>query len=399
MKKTRITAAVVLVIVLIALLLARCSSSSSPSDTQSVSPIVEPTEELALLGVQCETPGEVVEKSGATFVCTPTKKVAESTAVYYGVAAPADDECDEPGATRSIDGVFSVCSNDKEPKKRKWLITVPMPVAVTAFIDEGASTEPAALEAVGVPIPEAIATLPGMQEFAVATPSTAPATTLAPTSTSAVETTDTPTTLGDTTLPDSMTTEAAPTTTAATSATTEAAPTTTTETPATTTTTTTTTAPKAPVASCAQGGPCKDGDIGPAGGLILLANFMLNEPPTLIEVAPTTWFGTAAKAKVYVDKLTYGGFDDWVVPNRSQLLTMRRERARFACAAGTRCTNGFNASTYWAATAGEPTDTVSFAGTGDPQPAGVGTGHFVRPVRVIGTPGEGGFVLPPLEEA
>jgi hypothetical protein len=102
---------------------------------------------------------------------------------------------------------------------------------------------------------------------------------------------------------------------------------------------------------------------------------------------------------VYVDKLSYGGFDDWVVPNRSQLLTMRRERARFTCAAGTRCTTGFNPSTYWAAATVDPTDTVSFAGTGDPQPAGSGTSHFIRPIRVIGVLGPEGAVLPPLEEA
>lgn len=189
-----------------------------------------------------------------------------------------------------------------------------------------------------------------------------------------------------------MTTEAVATTTTEESTTTSAVPT-------TTDPVVTTTEPKVKPTTCAEGGPCNVGDTGPAGGIVLLANFMLNEPPTLIEVAPTTWFGKAATVKLYVEKLSYGGFDDWVIPNLSQLLTMRRERARFVCAPGTRCTLGFNPSTYWAAAAADPTETVSFAGTGDPQTAGAGTSHFIRPVRVIGDLGLGGTVIPPLEDA
>ncbi len=406
MKKTRIVTAIVIAIVVLALLLARCSSSSSsPADTQAATPASEPSEELLFIGVQCETPGEVVEGSGASFVCTPTKKAGETEAIYYGVATPADEPCDAPGKTRSVEGVFSVCADDGEPTKRKWLVTVPMPVAVAAFIESGDSTEPAALEETGVTIPEAIAALPGMQEFDVAPTTTEPATTVAPTTSQA--TTATTEAATATTAVVVVTTTEVPSTTTSAPTTTEApAPTVTptTASPATsvvapTVPATTTTAPKVKPATCADGGPCNVGDTGPAGGIILLANFMLNEPPTLIEVAPTTWFGKAATVKLYVEKLSYGGFDDWVVPNRSQLLTMRRERARFACALGTRCTSGFNPSTYWAAATADPTDTVSFAGAGDPQTAAPGTSHFIRPIRVIGELGPGGAVLPPLEEA
>lgn len=402
MKKTRIVIAIVIALVVLALLLARCSSSSSsPSDTQAAKPASQPTDQLSLLGVQCEMPGEVVEKSGASFVCTPTKKAGETEAIYYGVATPADELCDAPGKTRSVEGVFSVCADDSEPTKRKWLVTVPMPVAVTAFIEPGDSTEPAALEETGVTIPEAIASLPGMQEFAVVSPTTEPVTTVAPTSsqaTTASTTSAAPTTTDETTTTGAPATTTAPTTTVA-PATTVAPTTTEAAEPTTTVPATTTTEPKVKPATCAEGGPCNVGDTGPAGGIILLANFMLNEPPTLIEVAPTTWFGKAPAVKVYVEKLSYGGFDDWVIPNRSQLLTMRRERARFVCAPGTRCTSGFNPSTYWAAATADPTDTVSFAGTGDPQTAEPGTSHFIRPIRVIGELGPDGAVLPPLEEA
>jgi len=147
----------------------------------------------------------------------------------------------------------------------------------------------------------------------------------------------------------------------------------------------TTTVPETPVkpATCAEGGPCDVGDVGPAGGIILRADFMLGQPATLIEVAPTTWYGNAVKAKSFAENLTFGGFDDWRVPDLSQLLSMRRERARFACAAGTRCTSGFNSSTYWGAEEGMPARTVSFAGTGDPQFADPTTAHFVRPIRLV----------------
>lgn len=244
-----------------------------------------------------------------------------------------------------------------------------------------------------------------MADVATDAPTTTPASTSA-------TTTEAPTT----TAQEPTTTEAATTTVAADEPTTTVEPTTT-EAPATTVTPTTeapsttavaptttptpTTKPKITTASCAEGGPCNVGDIGPGGGLVLLADFMLGEPSTLIEVAPTTWFGTAAAVKKYVETLKFGGLDDWVVPNLSQLLTMRRERARFACAVGTRCTNGFNPSTYWAANPTDPTNTVSFAGTGDAQLAGEGTSHFVRPVRVLAVGGAGGTLvtIPPLAEA
>jgi len=392
MKKARIVIAIVVALVVLALLLSRCSSSSSsPADSQVATPASQATEELSLIGVQCETPGEVLEKSGASFVCTPTKKAGETKAVYYGVAIPADEPCDAPGQTRSVEGVFSVCADDSEPTKRKWLVTVPMPVAVTAFIEPGDSTEPAALEEAGVTVPEAIAALPGMEEFAVASPPTEPSPTIAPTPSQATTAPTTPqtTAAGETTLSESTTTSAQSTTSSAASTTTDettttgaptttAAPTTTMEESATTVAPATTAA-----LTCAQGGKCKNGDIGPAGGLVLLADFMLSEPATLIEVAPVTWFGDAVKAKGYTRGLTFGGFDDWELPDVSQLLTMRRERAHFVCTPGVPCTNGFNNSTYWASYDGNPLRTVNFAGSGDAQAAGMKTMHFVRPVRLV----------------
>lgn len=406
MKKTRIVIAIVIALVVLALLLARCSSSSSsPSDTQAATPASQPTEELSLLGVQCETPGEVVEKLGASFVCTPTKKAGETKAIYYGVATPADELCDAPGKTRSVEGVFSVCADDSEPTKRKWLVTVPMPVAVTAFIEPGDSTEPAALEETGVTVPEAIAALPGMQEFAVASPTTEPATTVAPTSSQATTASTTPqtTTAGETTIPESTTT-AAPTTTDETTTTgapaTTAAPTTTvapaitaapttTEEPTTTVSPATTAAPTTTAAevvlTCAQGGACNNGDTGPGGGTVLVLKGENDVIESVFEVAPVTWYTTVWKAPDYATKLVFGSKDDWRLPTILEAALMAQSRNLFTCPGSKRCARGFSKGDYWSTGNSPELRAVRFK-TSEVIPGKIG-GAYVRPVRSIGAPG------------
>jgi hypothetical protein len=377
MKKSRLAVLLVALLALLVLLLVRCGSSTDEPQA---------TADLSLIGVACDAPGEIAEAKGASFVCVAARADGddgEESAIFYPIAAPREERCDTPGETRKAEGIFEVCSGGKDVKKRKWVMTSPVPLAVTAFIDVGDSTDPGALEDAGVAIPEAIANLPGMQEFATAESTT---TTQAPTLTTFATTTVPPETttapestvaVSETTVPEStvaVSETTAPETTVAVSETTAllSPSTTVTETPI-----------EQPALSCAEGGPCAPGDVGPAGGIVLLADYMLSDPPSLIEVAPTTWYGDAARAKSFASNLSYGGYDDWVVPNLSQLLTMRRERARFACAAGSRCTNGFANSTYWAGKNSNATNTVSFAGSGDPELADATTRHYVRPVRLL----------------
>jgi hypothetical protein len=381
MKKARAVVAIVIVLVVIGLLLARCSSSSSsPSDTQAATPASQPSAELSLIGVQCETPGEVVEEDGASFVCTPSKKAGEAAAIYYGVATPVDEQCDSPGETRFVEGIFSVCANDIEPKKRKWLVTVPLPVAVTAFIESGDSTEPGALEETGVTIPEAIAALPGMQEFAVASPTTQASPT---------------------------TTEANPTTTQASPTTTEASPTTTQE-PATTVAPVTTLAPvtttvTAGAPTCAQGGPCATGDAGPGGGTVLVLTAKDGTIESIFEVAPVTWYSTWWTATDHAAKLVFGSKDDWRLPTVEEGMLMARSRNLFTCPGKKRCARGFSGDRYWSL-AEDVNGTIMLESLTDgtklahslrkvwfdrfsvePSPIG---GAYVRPVRwIIEAPG------------
>lgn len=373
MKKSRIVAAVILLAILAGLVLARCGASSGES---------QPSADLSLIGVGCDAPGEIRQDIGASFVCVSVNQddeAAEPTSVFFPVATSTDSSCDKAGDKRKTNGIVEVCGVDKSTKKRKWVLTAPLPLAVTAFIDIAETTDPAELEEAGVPIPEAIAALPGMQEFATPASTTSPqnpGTSVASTTTS------------DSVAPTTSATIAPTSTTSAveTSTTIDETSTTIDETTTTIdeTTTTTTTLPEIVAnPTCAMGGPCNVGDVGPAGGIVLLADFILSEPSTLIEVAPTTWFGNATRAGSYTENLVYGGYDDWRVPNLSQLLTMRRERARFVCPSGTRCTNGFVSSTYWAAKTANPTNTLSFAGKGDPQLADPASAHFVRPIRVL----------------
>lgn len=353
MKKTRIVIAIVVALVVLALLLSRCSSSSSsPADTQAAAPASQATEELSFLGVQCETPGEVLEKSGASFVCTPTKKAGETKAVYYGVAIPADEPCDAPGKTRSVEGVFSVCSDDAEPTKRKWLVTVPMPVAVTAFIEPGDSTEPAALEEAGVTVPEAIAALPGMEEFAVASPTTEPSPTIAPTPSQATTAPTTPqtTAAGETTLSESTTTTAAEV-----------------------------------VVTCAQGGACKNGDAGPAGGTVLVYKGEDDAIEGVFEVAPVTWHSTWLKASEHATKLVFGSKGDWRLPTIVEATLMAQSRNLFACPGNKRCARGFSDGDYWTTRGPDDLGRVNFETL--QVTVGQSGGGYVRPVRSIGALG------------
>lgn len=224
----------------------------------------------------------------------------------------------------------------------------------------------------------------------------APATTVAPVTTASGATTVAPTTVESTTVTTtapattaSGATTVAPVTTATTPATT---PPTTTPAPATTvvpvTTATTppttvaptTTAPKN--LTCAEGGACKAGDVGPAGGVVVLNNFNLSAPAVLIEVAPVTWYGSYSAANSYAEGLVYGRKSDWRLPTVLDLLSMRRDRALFRCPGVKRCWRGFANAVYLAANENQGIKGVDFGGI-SPMAQSVTGGAYVRPVRTI----------------
>lgn len=435
MKKSRVFAALVLLAVLIALLVSRCSS---PSDGPT------PSADLSLIGSTCDKPGEIAEADGASFVCVarrPNAETSQETAIYYAVATEKAWRCERPGETRVRDGIFSVCAGGKDAKKRKWVLTVPLPVAVAAFVDEGASTAPGALEQVGVSIPEQIAQLPGMQEFAVDQPTTtvsatttpgaiapdttapvttgsettAPGTTVPGTtspetstpssevstagsgpgssSTSAVKSTTTSVEQTTTSASDTTSTTAEPDTTVASNnattstastiseSTTTAAPETTVGVPLTTSAPTSTVAP-AKARTCAEGGKCVDGDLGPGGGTVIIVRDAADNPLVIIEVAPVTWYLPGSKSNDYAESLTYGSKTDWRLPTAQELVAVRAKRNLFVCPQAKRCALGFANAPYWAD--GEVgLQTLNFANDGNPEDATPTTSHYLRPVRVI----------------
>lgn len=385
MKKSRVVILLVVVAAVIGFIVVRGSSSSDRARNAGVS----------LIGTSCKKPGAIKKVGGVTHICGKVRGSKKNEGLYYGVATIKNWRCDKPGATRFQNGIFSVCAEAKKRTNRKWALTVPMPVAVKAIIAADESSVPGALESAGVPIPDEIVKLPGMVG-ALSAPSTTNngnvQTTIAGTATS-VATTDA--VAPPTTLPSTSTTTAVPTSTdtpAVSSTSAPATTTTSTTTMSTTTTAISTTTPAIPKttnepelvpATCADGGECAPGDVGPAGGIVIVADYILSEPPTLIEVAPVTWFGDSVTARVYAQNLNFGGFDDWQLPTQSQILSMRRDRARFVCSANVRCTNGFHNSTYWTGEGGNPKGILNFAGTEAPEPAAAKSAHFVRPVRVI----------------
>ena len=408
------------------MVLSSCSGSSDSRDRNAVS----------LIGTTCKKPGTIKKVGGVSFVCGHIKRAKPKEGLYYGVAAVKNWICAKPGATRYQNGIFSVCSGGSKAKSRKWALTVPMPVAVSAIIEKEETSSPGALETIGVPIPDGLVNIPGAvgplvgastTTLAQPTSSTsrtdAPATTGASgvtTTTGSPETQTTsvqPQALNTTTLPADSTTVATagttstiePTTIASTvapsssstlspttvsqptvvsttsvaSTTTEPATTTSASTtpPTTTEATTTTAAPKS-AKTCAEGGPCVAGDTGPGGGQVFDANFDLGKTPNLVEAAPVTWFVKGTLAQDFVTRLGYGGMVNWRLPTDAELMAMRRDRLQFRCPKSKRCAKGFSNSPYWAS-GEEGLLTVDFAGQAGPQNAEATESHYLRPVRTI----------------
>lgn len=382
MKKSRIIVLlVVIVAAVIGVVVVRGSSSSDRERNAGVS----------LIGASCKKPGAIKKAGGITYVCGKIRKAKKNEGLYYGVAAIKNWRCDKPGATRFQNGIFSVCSGGKDRKKRKWALTVPMPISVKAIIEPDESSVSGALEAAGIPIPPEIVKLPGMvgpivvpTTTVVAVPSTqAPAaptetssvatttpqpgetivdsTTVAPTTTDSGITTDAvstttgvPVATTTTTTTTTPTTTIAPATTVRSTTSTTDEPTTTTAAPTTTTTdepTTTTAAPTTTVPTkvltCGEGGACKNGDIGPAGGTVLVWENETDATAGVFEIAPVTWYVNSLRATAYADRLVYGSKSDWRLPTLDELKAVAANRNLFVCPGVKRCAKGFANSVYF----------------------------------------------------
>ena len=133
---------------------------------------------------------------------------------------------------------------------------------------------------------------------------------------------------------------------------------------------------------CAQGGPCEVGEVGPAGGLVVVG---ANSPDTdMWEVAPLNGYGTYEDAVALVEDLEFGGATDWELPNEAVVDSINGILAGFACAADTDCASEFGSGTYWSADTkdGEPI-VFSVGDESTVQPAVAGSTHFIRPVRTF----------------
>ena len=166
--------------------------------------------------------------------------------------------------------------------------------------------------------------------------------------------------------------------------------------------------------TCAQGGPCDIGDIGPGGGIVFST---LADGGALLEAAPvngvapwgcgtsalitTTGEGAGATdsataagcndpAPVTAAKLAesfeYAGATDWYLPSVSELKSLFKHRDKFDCGNDGNCTTVLAEGDYWSSTA-DATDPsaaryISFAdGTeNSDERASV---YYVRPVRAI----------------
>jgi hypothetical protein len=128
--------------------------------------------------------------------------------------------------------------------------------------------------------------------------------------------------------------------------------------------------------------------------VVVLSNFNLSAPATLIEVAPVTWFGSFQRALAYAEGLVYGRKSDWRIPTFLDLLAIRRDRNLFRCPGAKRCNRGFANAVYFAANSNDGTVGLDF-GSSSMIGFTLVSSNYVRPVRTIGPP-PGQFVAPRL---
>ncbi len=130
---------------------------------------------------------------------------------------------------------------------------------------------------------------------------------------------------------------------------------------------------------CSEGGPCKVGDTGPAGGIVVLGG--ANPEVEMFEVAPVNGFGTFEEGRLMVGQFVFGGFDDWYLPSANMIETMFARADRFACGAETDCASAYAASGYWAMDPESGESVAMSFETGDWVEVDGASRYYVRPVR------------------
>lgn len=132
---------------------------------------------------------------------------------------------------------------------------------------------------------------------------------------------------------------------------------------------------------CSQGGFCKVGDTGPAGGIVFVAGLKAGD--TAWEAAPLNGFGDYNDADEMTSTLEFGGLGGWTLPSVDNLNALRDQQDLFACAPDTDCPQGFPEGNYWTAEVGEDgAKAVSFE-SGDVSTAALDEQNYYRPVRPI----------------
>ena len=132
--------------------------------------------------------------------------------------------------------------------------------------------------------------------------------------------------------------------------------------------------------TCAQGGACVLGDVGPGGGTVFVP---ADKGGTAWEAAPLNGYGSYEDATVLVRQLDFGAKTDWVLPPDTVIDDLWAQRARFACAADTDCPNVFADGAYWAQGKNAESASVWSFATGTQVQSENEDEYYFRPVRAI----------------
>lgn len=104
----------------------------------------------------------------------------------------------------------------------------------------------------------------------------------------------------------------------------------------------------------------------------------------VFEVAPVTWHAGRKKATEYVDRLNFGGQQDWRLPTMAEGELMTRSRSQFTCPGAKRCARGFANAYYQVVNTDNKVVALHFAARMVSEGE---TTAYIRPVRTIGAAG------------
>lgn len=144
--------------------------------------------------------------------------------------------------------------------------------------------------------------------------------------------------------------------------------------------------------SCADGGPCEIGDVGPGGGIVFInpqtpgntkADYYMEAAPlngfapwdcaggkaigraigdgkaNTLSIAKACADSTEMTAVSLVNELEFNGRNDWFLPSEAELVALYANKDLFSCPSNGLCSSSFSADAYWSSSVDETSSPIA----------------------------------------